>query len=136
MFSNKTTKEPIRLVHISNHPWDKVSVDLFGPIPDTKHVLVVQDMFTRSPAAKIVSSTSADLVVKALDDIYTNFGTPTTHGTNNGSPFNSQQFKDYSDAKGILHSQVYSYHPEGNPVETFMKPLGKVMKSAHQGARH
>ena len=72
MFSNKTTKEPIQLVHTSNHPWDNISVDLFGPIPNTKHVLVVQDMFTRSPAAKIVNSTSADLVVKALDDIYTN----------------------------------------------------------------
>ena len=51
MFSNETKKEPIQLVHTSNHPWDNVSVDLFGPIPDTKHVLVVQDMFTRSPAA-------------------------------------------------------------------------------------
>ena len=104
---------------------------LFGPMPDTKHILVVQDMFTRFPAAKIVNSTSVDPVIKALDDIYTNLGTPITNRANNGSSFNSQQFKEHSDAKGILHNKVYLYHPQANPVETFMKPLGKAMKIAH-----
>ena len=41
MFSNKTTKKLIQTVHTSNCPWDNVSVDLFGPTPNTKHVLVV-----------------------------------------------------------------------------------------------
>ena len=95
MFSNKTTKEPIQPVDTSNHPWDNVSVDLFGPMPDTKHVLVVHNMFTHFPAAKIINSTTADPVIKALYDTYTNFGTPTTHRTNNGPLFNSQQFKEY-----------------------------------------
>ena len=98
---------------------------------DTKHVLVVQEMFTCFPAAKIVNSKSTDLVIKAPDDIYTNFGTPTTHRTDNGPPFNSQQFKEYSYAKGILHKKVYPYHPQANPVQTFMKPLRKAMKMAH-----
>ena len=88
-------------------------------------------MFTCFPAAKVINSTSADLVIKTLDDIYTNFRTPTTHITDNGSPFNSKQFKEYSDAKGILHNKVYLYHPQANPVETFIKPLGKAMKIAH-----
>ena len=41
MFSNKTTKKLIQLVHTSNCLWGNVSVDLFGPIPDTNHVLVL-----------------------------------------------------------------------------------------------
>ena len=82
-------------------------------------------MFTCFPAAKVINSTSADLVIKTLDDIYTNFRTPTTHITDNGSPFNSKQFKEYSDAKGILHNKVFPYHPQANPVETFMKPRGR-----------
>ena len=123
MFSNKTTKEPIQPAYTSNCPWGNVSINLFGLMPDTKHVLVVQDMFTHFPAGKIVNSTSADLVIKALDDIYTNFGTSTTHRTDNGLPFNSQQFKEYSDAKGSLHNKVYPYYPQANPVKTFMKPL-------------
>ena len=89
MFSNKTTKEPIQPVHTSNCPWDNVSVDLFGPMPDTKQIFVVQDMFASFPAAKIINSTSPDPVIKALDDIYTNFGTPTTYRTDNGPPLNS-----------------------------------------------
>ena len=51
MFSNKTTKEPIQPVHTSNHPWNNVSVDLFGPMPNIKHVhILVQGMFTQFPA--------------------------------------------------------------------------------------
>ena len=59
MFSDKTRKEPVQPVHTSNCPWDNISVDLFGPMPHTKHVLVVQDMFTCFPAAKIINSTRA-----------------------------------------------------------------------------
>ena len=52
MFSNKTTKEPIQSVHTSNHPWNNVSVDLFGPMLNTKHVyILVQGIFTQFPAA-------------------------------------------------------------------------------------
>ena len=94
MFSNKTTKEPVQQVHISKRSWDNVSIDLFEPKPDAKHVLVVQYMFTCFPAAKAINSTSADLVIKTLDDIYTNFRTPTTHITDNGSPFNSNNLKN------------------------------------------
>ena len=79
----------------------------------------------------VISIPGMDPVIKALDDIYTNFGAPTTHRTDNGPPFNSKQFKEYSDARGIIHNKVYPYHHQANPIETFMKPLGKAMKIAH-----
>ena len=120
----------IQPVHTFSCSWNNVSVDLFGTMPDAKHIPVVQDTFTQFPEAKIVKSTSADPVIKALD-IYTNFGTPRTHRTNNGPSFTSQQFKQYSDSKDIKHNKVYPYYPLANPVETFMKPLGKAMKIAH-----
>ena len=33
--------------------------------------------------------------------------------------------------KGIEHIKTFPYHPQANPAETFMKPLGKSMKSAY-----
>ena len=43
----------------------------------------------------------------------------------------SEEFKRYSDEKGIEHILTYPHHPQGNPVETFMKPLGKALKAAY-----
>lgn len=97
-------------------------------MPDTgpEHVLIVQDMFTWFPAAKIVKSTSSDHVIKALDDIYTNFGTPTTHRTNNELPFNSLQFKEYSDPKGIKQGLLIS--SPGKPI----RDLHEATRESHE----
>ena len=131
MFTIKTTKEPITPIEPPSTPWKEVSIDLFGPMPDKKHILVVQDIFTRFPAAKIVNSTSAEPIIKALNSVYTDFGSPQAHRSDNGPPFNSQAFYDFSQSHGINHKKVFPYHPQANPVETFMKPLGKTMKIAH-----
>lgn len=83
-----------------------------------------------NPAAKIIKSISAETFNNTFDNIYTNFGSPTTHGTDNGLPFNLQQFTEYSDQKGIKYN-VYPYHPQPNTVETLKKPMGKAMKIPH-----
>ena len=54
--------------------WDTVALDLFGPLPTGKYVLVVQDILTRYQAGKIVPSTSSFKVIPALNDIYINYG--------------------------------------------------------------
>ena len=131
MFTNKRTKQPLIPVVAPKRPWNDVSIDLFGPMPDQKHVVVVLDSASRFPAAKIVPSTGAKPVLKALDQIYTDFGQPSSHRTDNGPPFNSEEFSNYSVSKGIEHKKTFPYHPQANPAETFMKPLGKAMKSAH-----
>ena len=74
LFTNKTTREPIHSHRTPDHAWQDVSIDLFGPMPDSKHVLVVLDEMRCFPVAKLVPNTAAQLVIKALDDIYTDFG--------------------------------------------------------------
>ena len=86
---------------------------------------------TRFPAAKIVPGTSATPVLKALDTIYADFGQPKSHRTDNGPPFDSHAFQQFSNELGVTHIRTYPYHPQANPAETFMKPLGKAMKIAH-----
>ena len=131
MFTNKQTKHTITPLKSPEKPWENVSIDLFGPMPDRKHVVVVLDQASRFPAAKIVPSTAAKPVLKAIDDIYTDYGQPTSHRTDNGPPFNSAEFADYSLKKGIEHVKTYPYHAQANPAETFMKPLRKTMKASH-----
>ena len=42
-----------------------------------------------------------------------------------------KNFATTQESQGIEHKKTYPYHPQANPVETFMKPLGKAMKIAH-----
>ena len=37
LFNPKYTKENIHAQNVSEKAWDKVSIDLFGPMPDKKH---------------------------------------------------------------------------------------------------
>ena len=131
MFSNKTTREPLQPHDISDEAWEDVSVDLFGPMPDRQHVIAVVDKSSRFPAAKIIPNTSNAIVTNALSEIYANYGEPSSHQTDNGPPFNSDGFAKFSADRGITHIKTYPYHPQGNPVENFMRPIGKCMKSAH-----
>ena len=130
-FTSKTTREPVTPQQSTGNAWEEVSIDLFGPLPNKQHVLVVQDIMSRFPTATIVPNTSAAPIVKALDNVYTTYGQPQRHRTDNGTPFNSAEFSRYSKAKGIEQVFSYPYHPQGNPCETFMKPLGKALKAAY-----
>ena len=132
MFIDKKTKEPIKPHRVPEKCWDTVSVDLFGPMPTSKHVVVVQDLASRFPAAKLVTSTKADKVLPALSEIYATYGNPEVQISDNGPPFNSAQMHDFATSKSIKLQKAPPLHPSSNPVETFMRPLGKAMKIAYQ----
>ena len=101
IYVDKKTKEPIRPHRVPEKCWESVAVDLFGPMPSSKHVVVVQDIGSRFPAAKLVSSTKADKVIPALDEIYDVFGNPDTQISGNGPPFNSHKMKRFGEERGI-----------------------------------
>ena len=132
MFSNKKTSEPIQSHKVPDKCWDTVAVDLFGPMPNKNHVVVVQDLASRFPVAKLVSSANAKQVLPALGDIYDNYGNPNTQLSDNGPPFNSKEMELFAQKRNIELKKTPPLHPQANPAETFMKPLGKTMKIAHQ----
>ena len=100
-------------------------------MPKDEHILVVRDNLSRFPAAEIVNSTAAKDVIPAMDRIYSDFGTPLSHKTDNGPPFNSAAFEAFSSANNIRHKRSPPLHPRSNEAECTMKPLGKAMKLAH-----
>ena len=131
-FSNKKTSEPQHPHNVPARCWDTVAVDLFGPMPSKEHVVVVQDLASRFPAAKLISSTNAKQVLPALGEIYNNYGNPKTQLSDNGPPFNSTEMEEFATKRDITLKKTPPHHPQSNPVETFMKPLGKAMKIAIQ----
>ena len=112
--------------------WSKVAVDLFGPMPSRNHIVVVQDLASRFPAAKLVRSTKASNVIPVMTEIYNNFGNPEIQLSDNGPPFNSAAMDQFCKSRNIETEKIPPLHPSANPAETFMKSVGKTMKIAHQ----
>ena len=137
MFTPKNRKNPLQPHRLTEfNAWEKLSVDLFGPMPDHRHIIVAQDMVSKFPAAKILNKTDAAHVTSALREFYTAYGTPIIHRTDNGPPFNSKDFEAFSKQHAIHHETSPPYHPNANPVETIMKPMGKCMKAAHSQGKN
>ena len=115
----KTTHEPLQPHTTSDRAWKDVSVDLFGPMPNRRHVVAVIDKTSRFLAAKIKPNTSNKAVTGALAQIYADSGQPETHQTDNGPPFNSEGFAKFYADNDIRHIKTYPYHPQGNFGEIY-----------------
>ena len=70
MFVDKKTMEPILHHQVPSKNWQTVAVDLYGPMPSSRHVIVVQDLASRYPIGKLVMSTKADKVIPVLEEVY------------------------------------------------------------------
>ena len=67
-----------------------------------------------------------------LEKIFCTHGIPRILKSDNGPPFNSQDFKVFMQEYGINHRRVTPLWPQANSeAENFMKPLSKAIKSAH-----
>ena len=136
LFTRKTVKAPLVPVFVPSRAWEYVSIDFFGPMPDGSYVLVVQDLCTKYPVAVLMrKGTTAKQTINAIDQIFTNFGRPTRYRSDNGPPFSSHEFQGYMEDIGILRDLSYAYRPQSNPVETWMKPLGKCLRIASRNHR-
>ena len=127
--TNTRQQEPFRMTELPNGPWKHLRADLFGQLPSKEYVLVVQCLYSYFSAIEIVTSTSTSSIIPAMDMIMTNFSIPNKLGTDNGPPFNSQDFANFAKHMGFKHTTVTPYTPwENNMVEHFMRNLGKSSK--------
>ena len=74
--------------------WLRVTTDLFSPIAGGQdYALVVQYLYSRYPAVEIVHSNSAKAVLPAMDRIMSMLRIPEYVASDNGPPYNSDEFK-------------------------------------------
>ena len=57
LFTKKNTHEPLQPHTTSDRAWKDDSVDLFGPMPNRRHVVAVIDKTSQFLAAKIIPNT-------------------------------------------------------------------------------
>lgn len=84
------------MTKMPENPWEYLRSDFKGPLPDGKMALVIQDEYSRFPVVYIVKSTAFEDVEPAFEETFSSYGIPKEIKTDNGSPFQSEQFKEFA----------------------------------------
>ena len=122
-------REPLKMTQLPDYPWQRVSVD-FCEI-EGREVLVVIDDYSRYPVIEMVTTTSAKAVIPKLDKIFSAYGVPEEVKSDNGPPFNSNEFRQFAKYLGFKHRKITPLWPEANgEVERFMRTLKKAVRTS------
>ncbi|CAB4030550.1 PREDICTED: uncharacterized protein K02A2.6-like [Paramuricea clavata] len=129
--------EPIAATNMPKHPWRVLHVDFYGPLPSNDYLLVVIDRYSRFPDVEIVRCTKASVVIPKLDKIFAVHRIPEVLKSDNGPPFNGDEYKQYLKSLGIKPEFSTPLWPQGNAqVERFMQPLEKHSKQPKSKVAH
>ena len=86
----------------------------------------------RYPVVEKVTNISTEKVIPVVDKVFSTFGFPTMLKTDNGSPFQSNLWKEFMNSCGIKHRKITPLWPQANSqAENFNKPMMKAIRSAH-----
>ena len=116
-------------------PFQKVSIDLVGPLPTAKrgykYLLTCVDEATRWPEAIPVRDPKSATVITLLTDIFSRNGFPAEVVSDNGPQFVSHQFEKFLRDHGIKHIKCSPYSPQSNGVvERFHGTLNSMIKKS------
>jgi transposase InsO family protein len=93
---------------------------------------IVIDTYSRFPEVEIVKSRSATSTISKLERIFATHGLPNVLKSDNGPPFQSNEFKQFMKENGIKHQRITPLWPQANSeAEHFMKPMEKAIRAAH-----
>ena len=90
---NSSRRESLNMTTLPKAHWDEVCADVIGTLPSGNYLLIVYDEYSRYPEVERVTSTSSNAVIPVFDNIFTPHGIPSIIKTDNGPPFNSDQFR-------------------------------------------
>lgn len=107
-------REPLKMTKLPESPWLTCSADFFGPLQTGHTRLVVMDDYSSYPEVEIIRSTNANVTIPHFDSIFSRHELPAMLKTDNGPPFNSEQFAQYTTNMGIRHRKITPYWPEAN----------------------
>jgi hypothetical protein len=124
-------REPLEMTELPERAWIHLCCDFYGPLPSGHHLLVILDEYSRFPEVEILKSLSAKSVIPLFDKVFSSRGIPLKLKSDNGTPFQSDEFKAFMESLGIDHQKITPYWPEANgQAENFMKNIGKTVKCA------
>lgn len=128
------TKQPMVLTDTPGSAFDKISMDIMGPLPRSKnqneYILTMQDLLTKySIAVPLKRATNLSIADAFLKNFICRFGAPKSLLTDQGSNFLSQCMKYLAKKFNIKQYKMTSYHPQSNgSIERSHHVLAEYLK--------
>lgn len=129
----KERPTPMERTKLPTAPWDFVAVDFCGPYSMFGGTLIVTmtDYYSRFLVAAAISSTDFSSTRKFFDQVFDQYGFPEAMKTDNGPPFNSKDYKEYCEDRGINPVFSWPLTPQQNGMaERGMQIINKAMQTA------
>ena len=115
---NKPSKVLLIPAPIVKEPFDKVGIDIIGPLPLTKkrnkYILSLIDYSTRYAEAVPLTGKKAVNIAEALIKIFTRFGLPKSVLSDQDPSFIGGIMKELYNILGIEKINSSPYHPQTN----------------------
>ena len=130
----RVSKAPLQKMPLIGVPFDRVAMDLVGPIhpasgSGNRYILTVVDYATRYPEAVALPSIESERVAECLLNIYTRVGIPREILTDQGTQFVSEMMAEVSRLLSVNHLTSSPYHPQCNGlVERFNGTLKQMLR--------
>jgi len=126
-------KESLKPHHVPNLPWEKVGVDLF--VLDGQSFLIAVGYYSGYFEVQDMSSTTGSHVITVLKAWFSRHGIPVTIISDNGPPFNSEDFKIFS-KEWDFYVTSSPYHAQSNGcVENAVKTCKSLLTKARADKR-
>ena len=126
--SHACIKKPMASNTLLPCPWHTLKTDFKGPLPSGEYLLDVYDCYLHFPEVDLVKPTSA--VIPTFDEIFSTHGIPETLISDNGPPFQSEEWAKYMNTWGKQHKHDTPSWPQGNAeAESFMRTLKKLLRT-------
>ena len=134
--NKKIPLKPIRAVS----PFYMIGMDVLTPSPaavtkeGNKHILVVQDYFTKWVVAIAIPDQTASTILRCLlDHVFSVHGCPRIVLSDNGPCFTANQFKTSLKEMGVDHRYAAPYHQQTNgQVERWNRTLLVMLRTLLQ----
>lgn len=135
------TKNPIQISSTATFPFEKVYIDIVGPITPIsidghKYILTCNCDLTKFAIAVPISEASALTTAKAfVHQVILKYGIPKVVVSDNGSNFISDTMKQVSKLLKMKRILTTPYHPQSNQVERFHRSLSSYLKAYIQNEK-
>ena len=116
---------------LPNAPRQSIVTDYYEPLATGEYLVVTIDEYSRFPIVKITSPTSPKSAIPKNDEVFSEFGIAERVRSDNGSPYNSNEFRDYCKYIGSEHKPIMPCYPQANGmVGEFNINLTKVIMTS------
>ena len=105
----KSHSQPLELPETQQNNWEKLAIDLKGPLPSGESILVIIDYKSRFPIAAPLKSTTTKIIIKEMERVFTMLEYPETLVSDNGPQFTSNDVEIYLLHDNIKHQLTSPY---------------------------